>query len=146
MPARLIPLLLCAALLALGFRQVDASPWFGTWSLRAEDAGGKPETLRYSDGGDGAMRMESIEAGSVIVTRLDGAPVADSGPTSGDGPPRALAVTATSPTSYSWVFWMNGEPFVQGENTLAADGRSFAEVAWRVGKPENKTTLIYERQ
>ncbi|MFJ6023071.1 hypothetical protein ACIQC9_00565 [Brevundimonas sp. NPDC092305] len=121
----------------------DTSPWFGTWSLRAEDAGDKPETLIYSDAGGGAMRMESVEARSVIITRFDGEPVVDSGSASSGN---ALAVTATSPTSYDWTFWVDGKPFVQGQNSLAEDRQSFTEVAWRIDSPERKMTLVYERR
>jgi hypothetical protein len=121
----------------------DAGPWFGTWALRDEDAGGQPETLVYSDAGDGAMRMESVEARSVIITHFDGQPVPDSGPTNSGN---ALAVTATSPRSYTWIFWTGGAPFVQGVNTLAEDGQSFTEISWRIDRPERRVTLIYERQ
>ncbi len=136
-----------AALLALsltGARQTtDASPWFGTWALRAEDAGDQPETLVYSSAGGGAMRMESVEARSVIVTHFDGEPVLDSGPTNSGN---ALAVTATSPRSYSWIFWTGEKPFVAGTNTLADDGQSFTEISWRIDRPERQVTLIYEKR
>lgn len=125
-------------------RGVGADAWFGTWSLRSEDAGDEPETLIYSDAGDGAMRMESVEAKSVVVTQFDGVPVRSIGSTDPSNP--ALAVTAISPTAYSRVFWTNGEPFVERVNTLAEDGRSFTEVSWRVGKPDKRVVLIYERR
>lgn len=133
-------LFLALSLTAAGQTHPGAA-WFGQWSLR--DAGDEPETLIYGDAGDGAMRMESVEMGSVIVTRFDGAPVKDSGPSGKDV---ALAVTAVSPTVYTWVFWMNGQPFVEGENTLAEDRRSFTEVSWRVGAPDRKITLVYDRR
>ena len=135
--------LILAVSLTAATQRNPGDAWFGQWSLRAEDAGDEPESLIYSDAGNGAMRMESVEIGSVIVTRFDGAPVVDSG-SSNSG--NALAVTTTSPTTYSWVFWMNGQPFVQGENTLSEDRQSFTEVSWRVGRPENRATLIYERR
>jgi len=123
--------------------QNPGNAWFGQWSLRAEDAGDEPETLIYSDAGNGAMRMESVEIGSVIVTRFDGTPVTDSGRANSGA---ALAVTTTSPTSYTWVFWMNGQPFVEGENTLSQDRQSFTEVSWRVDQPDKTVTLVYERR
>lgn len=119
------------------------SAWFGTWSLRAEDAKGDPETLIYSDAGNGAMRMESVEAGSVLVTRFDGRPAPDIG---AKGANRALAVTANSPTRYTWVFWSEGRPLVQGVNTLAPDGRSFTERSWPVENPDKVFTLVYEKR
>ena len=130
-------------LLLAACQRPEPNPWFGQWSLRAEDAKGDPETLIYSDAGDGAMRMQSIEARSVIVTRFDGTPSPDTGP---NGAGNTLAVKATSPTRYSWTFSTDGKPFVQGENTLAADRQSFTEISWLVGKPEDKVTLIYQRR
>lgn len=139
---------LVAAVLAISLGAASqeggtGSPWFGTWALRAEDAGDEPETLIYSDAGGGAMRMESIEAKSVIITQFDGKPVVDNGPNNSGN---ALAVMATSPISYGWVFWTEGRPFVQGRNTLSEDRQTFTEVAWRVDAPERKMTLIYERR
>jgi len=140
---RLATAFILSVSLTAATQQHPGDAWFGQWSLRAEDAGGEPETLIYSDAGNGAMRMESVEMGSVIVTRFDGTPVTDSGsPDSG----AALAVTTRSPTAYTWVFWMNGQPFVEGENTLSEDRQSFTEVSWRVDQPDEKVTLIYERR
>jgi hypothetical protein len=135
----------CLAVLPLAATaQTAASPWFGTWKLRLKDASETPETLVYSDAGDGAMRMVSVEAGSVIVTRFDGEPAADMGGTAPEG--NALAVKALSPSSYSWTFIKAGKPFVSGRNSLAADGRTFTEVSWLVTKPAETITLIYDRQ
>jgi hypothetical protein len=143
-----IRLVFLSALLLAGAARAQANPWFGTWKLRLPDPAETPETLIYRDAGDGAgdgaMRMESVEAKSVIVTRFDGAPAPDVG--TGGGEPRTLAVKATSPRSYSWTFAVAGTPRVQGVNTLAADGRSFTEVSWVVGKPEKTVTLVYERE
>jgi hypothetical protein len=124
--------------------QVAASPWFGTWKLRSSDPTEKPETLFYSDAGGGAMRMVSVESKSVIVTRFDGKPAADTGRGAAKG--NALAVKAISPMSYSWTFLKAGKPFVSGRNSLAADRKSFTEVSWLVTKPAEKITLIYDRQ
>lgn len=132
-----------AVMLLAACQRPEPNPWFGLWSLRAEDAKGDPETLVYRDAGNAAMRMESVEARSIIVTRFDGAPSPDTGP---KGAGNTLAVKATSPTSYRWTFSVAGKPFVQGENTLAADRQSFTEVSWLVEKPGDKVTLVYERQ
>lgn len=77
---RSVAAVILALFLTAAGQEHGDSPWFGTWALRAEDAGDQPETLIYSDAGNGAMRMESVEAQSVIVTRFDGEPVRDSGP------------------------------------------------------------------
>ena len=88
--------------------------------------------------------MVSVEDRSEIVTRLDGKAAADVGGRAPKG--NALAVKATSPTSYVWTFIKAGKPFVSGRNSLAADRKTFTEVSWLVTKPENTITLIYDRQ
>lgn len=113
--AVMAPLLVAAA---------PASPWLGTWKLRVDRADLKPETLIYSDAGDGAMRMESLEDKSVLVTHFDGKPAIDIG--KGARPGGALAITATSPTSYEWTYFVAGKPWVRGRNRLAADLKSFS--------------------
>lgn len=104
------------------------SPWFGTWSLKLTDAMQKPETLIYSDAGDGAMRMVSVEDRSELVTHFDGKPALDVG--GGATHQHALAITSTSPTSYIWTLFSEGKPWVSGQNAFAADNKSFKEVSW----------------
>ncbi|SOB80040.1 hypothetical protein SAMN06297144_0860 [Sphingomonas guangdongensis] len=120
------------------------APWFGTWKLRLANPAEPPETLIYSDAGGGAMRMESVEENSILVTRFDGTPAPVGGKAA--AAERTLAVTAVSPTSYRWLFAVAGSPRVAGINTLADDGRSFTERSWRVTAPEKVVTLIYDRQ
>lgn len=119
------------------------NPWFGTWQLRLERPDEKPETLVYSDAGHGAMRMVSVEDRSELVTHFDGKPARDVG-AGGDG--GALAISATSPVSYTWTFLKAGKPIVRGRNVLAPDRRSFTEVSWSISKPDEKKTFVYERQ
>lgn len=131
-----------APLLLLPAAAPSPNPWLGTWSLRAP-AGEPPETLVYTDAGEGAMRMVSVEAKSVILTRFDGRPAPDTGAGATTGPARTLAVTAQTPRRYRWTFAIAGKPFVAGVNTLSADGRTFTEVSWRVDTPAKRVTLIY---
>lgn len=135
---------LIAALFVASVAQAQTNPWFGTWKLRLQSADEKPETLVYSDAGGGAMRMRSVEENSIIVTRFDGQPSIDTGRQSAEEV--SLAVKAVSPTSYTWVFAIDGKPLVKGVNTIAADGKTFKEVSHSVADPERTFTLIYERQ
>lgn len=126
------------------FAEAQPNPWFGTWKLRLKDSSEKPETLIFSDAGNGAMRMVSLEQGSVIVTRFDGEPSPDLGK---EGPREpVLAVKATSQTSYTWTFFREGKPYIKGVNSVAADRRTFKEVSWLISKPDKIVTLIYDRQ
>jgi hypothetical protein len=140
-----ILLIACAmAVQNMASAQVTLNPWFGTWELRLKAADEKPETLVYSDAGNGAMRMVSVEEKSVIVTRFDGKPAIDIGPR-GSGEP-TLAVKALSPTSYSWTFYRHSKPYVRGVNTLAADLKTFTEVSWLISEPGKTVTLTYDRR
>ena len=131
------------ALPAMALAQAAPNPWFGTWKLRLKHATEQPETLIYSDAGRGAMRMVSVEQGSVIVTRFDGKVSRDIGH---GGREPTLAVRAVSPTSYRWTYYRAGRPYVQGVNTLSADRRRFMETSWLVTKPDKLVTLTYDRQ
>ena len=135
---------LSAALLFSTPSHAAPNKWLGTWKLELRGPAEKPETLIYSDAGGGAMRMESVEQKSVIVTRFDGKAAADQGAGAGKG--NALAVKATSPTSYTWTFFLAGKPYVQGRNMLTPDLKAFTEVSWLVGKPADTVTLTYRRQ
>ena len=120
------------------------NPWLGTWVLKLSDAGQKPETLIYSDAGGGAMRMVSVEDKSGIVTHFNSKPPLDTG--AGATHQHALAITSTSPTSYTWALFRNGTPWVRGRNVLAANHKSFREVSWLIAKPGQKLTFVYERR
>ena len=135
----------CAiALSAHASAQPASNPWFGTWKLRLKTSDEKPETLIYSDAGNGAIRMHSVEENSVIVTRWDGKPASDTGP-KGNGKP-TLAVKAISPTRYTWTFFRDGKPYIRGTNTLAPDRMTFTEVSWLISRPGKTATLIYDRR
>ena len=67
----------------------------------------KPETLIYSDAGDGAMRMVSVEENSTLITHFDGRPAVIDAKAA---EPRTLAIKAVSPTRYSWTFSVAGTP------------------------------------
>ena len=73
-----------------------------------------------------------------------GAPAPDIGTGARKG--NALAITAVTPTSYTWTFFAAGKPFVQGRNSLAFDRMTFTEVSWLVSKPGKLVTLIYDRR
>lgn len=141
-PSILASLSLAGALSA-GYAQAATSQWFGIWKLRIERADQTPETLLYSDAGNGAMRMVSVEDKSEIVTHWDGQPSADTGAGSQDW---TLAIKATSEASYRWTFAKRGKPVAQGLNTLADDAKTFREISWPVGDPTKTTTVTYERQ
>lgn len=79
-----------------------------------------------------------------IVTRFDGRPAPTWGRKQARDAP--LPSSGNLPTRYPWTFALDGKPFAQGLNTLAADRRSFIETAWRVSDPGKTITLVYDRQ
>jgi len=88
--------------------------------------------------------MVSVEDKSGIVTDFNSKPALDTG--AGATHQRALAITSTSPTSYTWTLFRNGTPWVRGRNVLAANYKSFKEVSWLIAKPGQKLTFVYERR
>jgi hypothetical protein len=141
---RTITSLWAAALLIVGVAQAATNPWFGTWKLRIDRADQAAETLIYSDAGNGAMRMTSVEDKSELVTRFDGKPSVDVG--ADCHPDWTLAIKAASPTSYTWLFSRSGKPVAQGFNALSHNAKTFTEVSWDVHNPAKATTVTYERQ
>jgi hypothetical protein len=51
-----------------------------------------------------------------------------------------------SPTKIRYVTKVNGKTDNLGEETLAADGRSFTDMNWNPGKESEKTTGVYLKQ
>jgi len=51
-----------------------------------------------------------------------------------------------SPTKIKYVMKIDGKTDNVGEQTLAADGRSFSDTNWNPGKADEKTTGIYIKQ
>ena len=76
--------------------------------------------------------------------RTDGSDNPLTGPTM---PPGAtISFKALSPTKIRYVMKIDGKPDSMGEQTIAADGRSFSDVNWNSGKETEKTTGVYVKQ
>ena len=113
----------------------------GTWkSVKRETT---PRTLTYKITGDHVlltypMSQDSIEA------KLDGTPGIVKGP---DIPADAReSITLLAPDKIHLVALHNGTPFAEITDTLSPDGKTITSVAYLVGKENEKTTQIFEKQ
>jgi hypothetical protein len=79
-----------------------------------------------------------------VEGRTDGSDIPLTGPTV---PPDAtISFKALTPTKMRYVMKIGGKTDNTGEQTLAADGRSFTDVNWNAGKEDEKTTGVYVKQ
>ena len=61
-------------------------------------------------------------------------------------PGSTISFQALTPTKMRYVMKIDGKTDNVGEQTLAADGRSFTDVNWNAGKEDEKTTGVYVKQ
>jgi hypothetical protein len=51
-----------------------------------------------------------------------------------------------SPSRLDYSVMLNGKLITRGYDELAADGKSYTDVSWLVGKESEKTTRVYDKQ
>jgi hypothetical protein len=115
----------------------------GTWKDVSEDSSAK-ETMVYSDGGNGKLKMQYVEAKSETVVALDGTPATENSPRATPG--ETFSYKKASPTELKYTVLMQGKPFVEGMQTVSADGKVLKDVSWLVSQPTEKTTEIFEKE
>jgi hypothetical protein len=116
----------------------------GTW--RTIKVSG-PDAIRefvISSPAPGVLHFEVPEMKASAEGRTDGS---DNPLKSPDMPPgMTISFEMLSPTQLKYVMKVDGKTDNIGEQTLAADGRSFSDVNWNPGKEDEKTTGIYVKQ
>jgi hypothetical protein len=102
--------------------------------------------LHFSDGstGDHDCAVEGKERKATVEGRTDGSDNALTGPTV--PPDSTLSLQAVARTKTRYVIKIGGKVDSAGEQTLAADGRSFADVNWNAGRENEKTTGTYMKE
>jgi hypothetical protein len=83
-------------------------------------------------------------ANDSLVAKTDGTPAAVSGPTVPDG--FMVAFTKASAVRLNYVVMIKDKKVAEGYQTLAADGKTFTDVSWAIGKMDEKRTVIFEKQ
>jgi hypothetical protein len=116
----------------------------GTWrSIKVSEPSG-PREFVISSPAPGVVHYEVPDMKASAEGRTDGS---DNPLKSPDMPPgMTISFEKLSPTKLKYVMKVNGKTDNMGEQTLAADGRSFSDVNWNPGKEDEKTTGIYLKQ
>jgi len=91
-----------------------------------------------------SLHYESPEDHATWDGKLDGTPAPVKGPAIPDG--LMVSEKLESPNKMVSVATINGKEIGRSEDTLSADGKSFTEINWDPAKPNEKQTLIYEKQ
>ena len=116
----------------------------GTWrSVKVSEPNG-PREFVIASPAPGVVRYEVPDMKATAEGRTDGSDTPLTGP---DVPPGStISFKMLSPTKIKYVMKINGKTDNMGEQTLAADGRSFSDVNWNPGKENEKTTGVYLKQ
>lgn len=133
------------------FKEVDVltrvsgtSGLVGTWRATKVEGGGGPQQFVISVPGPGRVHYEIPDMKVKVDGRTDGSENPLTGPTAPPG--MTISFKALTPTKIRYEMKVNGKPDNMGEQTLAADGRSFTDVNWNPGKEDEKTTGVYVKQ
>jgi hypothetical protein len=114
----------------------------GTWKT-ASTSSDHVGTFTMRMNGD-SLHYESPEDHATWDGTLDGTPAPVKGPAIPDG--LMVSEKLEGPNKMVSVATINGKEIGRSEDTLSADGKSFTEINWDPAKPNEKQTLIYEKQ
>jgi hypothetical protein len=94
------------------------------------------------------VRSQSVVAHSTMKVTAEGRTDGSDNPLHGPAlpPDPTISFKALSPTKIRYVMKIDGNVDNMGEQTLAADGRSFSDVNWNPGKENEKTTGVFVKQ
>ncbi len=116
----------------------------GTWrSVKITEPAG-PQEFVISAPAPGVLHYEIPDLKATAEGRTDGSDNPLVGP---EVPPgTTISFKMLSPTKIRYVMKINGKTDNLGEQTLAADGRSFSDANWNPGKEDEKTTGVFLKQ
>lgn len=79
-----------------------------------------------------------------ITGKPDGSDLAVTGPAVASG--MTVAIKQDGPRKITYTVKENGKTLGEGEQTLAANGKSFTDQSWVPGKENEKQTSVYDKQ
>lgn len=125
-------------------RVVGTDGLIGTWrTIRVVGPTG-PLSFVMSSPAPGVLHVDVPDMKASSEGRMDGSDNPLTGPTVPPG--STISFKALSPTSYRYVMKINDKTDNIGEQTIAADGRSFTDMNWVPGRENEKTTAVYVKQ
>lgn len=116
----------------------------GTWRVANIKGPSGPTVFVISQPAPGIVRYELPDMKASVEGRTDGSDNPLSGPTVPPG--STVSFKALSPTKTRYVMKLNGRIDTMGDETLAADGKSFTDVNWLPGKEAETTSSRYVKQ
>jgi hypothetical protein len=116
----------------------------GTWRVGKVTDGGGPQEFVISVPAPGSVHYDIPDMKVNVEGRADGSDIPVTGPTTPPG--MTISFQVLTPTKVRYVMKIDGKTDNLGEQTLAADGRSFTDVNWTPGKEDEKTTGVYIKQ
>lgn len=116
----------------------------GTWRASKVEGGGGPHEFVIDVPAPGRVHYQVPDAKMNVEAPTDGSDSPLSGPTAAPG--MTVSFLALTPTKTRYTMKVNGKVDSMGEQTLAADGRSFTDVNWTPGKENEKMTGVYVKQ
>jgi hypothetical protein len=126
-------------------RTAPGEGFAGTWtSTKSSSSSNAPWTISVS--GDSITFSHPSEK-FTLTAKLDGTPATTSTPTS----PDAIAGTTysfkkVSATRIDYSQSLNGKKIFEGYQELSADGKTYTDIGWLVGKESEKTTYVHVKQ
>lgn len=120
----------------------EGSDLVGSWKVAAVDVGA-PQVWTAKVDGD-SLHMELPAYKISWDGKLDGTPA----PYKGDGAPAGvmMGIRTDGPSKLVAVETTNGRPSDNSEFTISPDGKTLTEVDWSPDKPDEKMTLVFEKQ
>lgn len=116
----------------------------GTWRTSKVEGGGGPSEFVIDVPAPGRVHYQVPDMKMNVEGPMDGSDLPLSGPTAAPG--MTISFKALTPTKTRYTMKINGKIDNTGEETLAADGRSFTDVNWLPGKASEKVTGVYVKQ
>lgn len=123
-------------------RTAPGKGFAGTWtSTKTSSSSDTPETITASR--DSITFVNPADK-FTLTAKLDGTPATPVGPDMTAGV--TMSFKKISATRLDYSVWLHGKKVAEGHDELSANGKSYADVNWLVGKESEKTTYIYVKQ
>jgi hypothetical protein len=115
----------------------------GTWkSMKVTSS--EPGMWIVSQNSPDEWKWEIPDWKETLTGKPDGSDLTVSGPDVATG--MTVAIKQDGPRKLTYTVKQNGKALGQGEQTLAANGKSFTDQSWVPGKETEKQTSVYEKQ
>jgi hypothetical protein len=115
----------------------------GKWRS-VKTTAGSPAVFIVSSPSPGIMRFEIPEWRQTAEGKLDGSDLPLTGPSATPGLTFSGKVDPSG--KFNYMLKYQGKPDMYGVQTMAADGKSYTDVTWPAGKPNETTTGVYVKQ